>query len=203
MAKKLIYSLSALLILGLIILGFQWCKSSKKENQDSDKVTISRSILTNLINHASDVKIVTRDTIIYKDRIVVKDHNIPIPAKLNDSTRIYTDHIKNSEIDITLTDSIQGTLLRRSFSYIPIVKLQKIEVTKTIPQLIDIEPPVPVPKLQLQLAMLATTQDFKSGLIGAEIGLINKNKIGLHYLYQTNFNNIKFHSIKISKTFNF
>lgn len=201
--KKAIYIMATLAIISLIVMVVAMCTSKKGKSTDSDKVTISRSILTNLINQASDVKIVTRDTIIYKDRIVVKDHNVPIPAKLNDSTRIYTDHIKNSEIDITLTDSIQGTLLRRSFSYIPIVKLQKIEVTKTIPQLIDIEPPAPVPKLQLQLAMLATTQDFKSGLIGAEIGLINKNKIGLHYLYQTNFNNIKFHSIKISKTFNF
>lgn len=203
MAKKIIYILSSILFLGLIIGGFKWCKNKKTTNQDSEKVTISKTDLTNLLKQASDVKIVTHDTIIYKDKIVIRDHNIPTPVLANDSTRIYTDHIKNSDIDITLTDSIHGTLLNRSFNYIPIVKIEKIEITKTIPQIITVEPPTPIPKAKLQLAMLATTQNFKTNLLGAEIGFINKNNLGIHYQYQTDLKDIKFHTLKISKTFNF
>jgi hypothetical protein len=203
MSKKYLFIFTAIAIIVLLIVGFQWCKNSKTTNQDSEKVTISKTELTNLLKQASDVKIVTHDTIIFKDKIVIRDHNIPIPVLAKDSTRIYTDHIKNSDIDITLTDSIHGTLLNRSFTYIPIVKIEKIEITKTIPQIISVEPPTPIPKSKLQLAMLITTQQFKTNLLGAEIGFINKNNLGIHYQYQTDLKDIKYHTIKLSKTFNF
>ena len=188
-------------ILAIIVILFA-CEKSKPPVYAADKVTISKQTLDQLIKTAGDVKVERHDSIVYKDKIVIRDHNLPVPVLVSDSVRLYSDHIINSDIDITINDSVQGTLLKRSFNYIPIVKIERVEITKTIPQLITAEAPEPVPKAKLQIALIGTYQGVRSALMGAEIGFINTKNIGFHYVLQTDFNQQKFHSIKISKTFN-
>lgn len=202
MFKKSIYALAALAIITIIAMIIGMCQRESTETTE-DKVTVSKAILTKLIETASNVKVERHDSIIYKDKIVIQDHNIPAPVIGKDSVRFYTDHIKNSDLDITINDSVRGTLLNRSFNYIPIIRTERIEVTKTVPQLITVDGPSPVPKTQMQIALIGTYQGSYSALMGAEIGIINKKSYGIHYQFQTNFTSQKFHSLKISKTFNF
>jgi hypothetical protein len=179
------------------------CYNASKSVTTSEKVTISKATLDQLIKTAGDVKVERQDSIIYKDKIVIRDHNLPVPELISDSVRFYSDHIVNADIDITINDSVQGTLIKRSFNYIPIVKVERIEITKTVPQLITVDGPAPIPKNKMQIALIGTYQGSLKALMGAEIGFINKKNVGFHYQFQTDFTGQKFHSIKFSKTFNF
>jgi hypothetical protein len=174
------------------------CYNASKSVTTSEKVTISKSTLDQLIKTVE-----RQDSIIYKDKIVIRDHNLPVPELISDSVRFYSDHIVNADIDITINDSVQGTLIKRSFNYIPIVKVERIEITKTVPQLITVDGPAPIPKNKMQIALIGTYQGSLKALMGAEIGFINKKNVGFHYQFQTDFTGQKFHSIKFSKTFNF
>jgi len=202
--KRIVSAISGILFVLLISFLLKQCKEpNTSKSIDSEKITVSKAVLTKLIEDASNVEIERHDSIIYKDKIVIHDHNIPVPFIGKDSVRFYIDHIKNSDIDVTINDSVQGTLLKRSFSYIPIIRTERIEITKTVPQLITVDAPSPVPKTKLQIALIGTYQGSRSALMGAEIGIINKKNTGFHYQFQTDFAGQKFHSLKISKTFNF
>lgn len=194
--------LSFMLIISIIIVLLSRCNRDTTKSEPTQMVSITAEKLNQLIKQASTVKVERHDTIIYRDKIVVASHPIPISVIAPDSVRYYTDHILNSDINITIQDSVRGILLNRSYTYVPIIRQERVEITKTIPELVTVDAPKPVPKYKLQLALIGTYQNRQTALMGAEIGVVNKQNIGLHYQIQATTNQ-QWHSLKISKTFNF
>jgi hypothetical protein len=195
--KNIIIALLAMLVIFVLL-----SKGCSNQTSNNGKVSIEKKKLEELIKKASEIKVVVKDTTIYKPKIVFKDRPVPGPIIiLPDSINIYEDRFANSEIDVTVRDSVRGTILKRDWEYIPIIQKQTVEITKTVPELIYVSEPIqPSWKLQIEATTLAS-QSLKLQA-GAGIGIINKNQVGLHYIYMSDFKN-HFHGIKVSKTFNF
>ncbi len=177
------------------------CKCNHKTETPEANISLTQSQLDSIIKKAATVDIQYKDTIIYKDKIVINDRPVPYSKKIDDSTRYYTDHFVNGDIDITINDSIKGTLIKRNISYIPIEKRKEITVSKNIPLIV----PVPTPeKYKLSVgAIVGYDFNNKDPTFGIDLGIINKKDIGIYYMYQTDFLNQKIHSIKITKNFKF
>ena len=171
-----------LLTIAIIIIAIlaRCVRDTTTKSEPTQTVSITAEKLNQLIKQASTVKVERHDTIIYRDKIVVADHPIPISVIAPDSVRYYTDHILNSDINITIQDSVRGMLLNRTYTYVPIIRQERVEITKTIPELVTVDAPKPVPKYKLQLALIGTYQNRQTALMGAEIGVVNKQNIGLH-----------------------
>jgi len=191
------YIIIAVLIVIIIFIA----KCSKNNNISNGKISLTQTELDNLIKLSSKVEIVVKDTTIYKDKIILKDKPIPVPYAVNDSVNFYIDHIKNGDIDIIINDSIRGKLLKRDFTYTPIIKMQTIETTKYIPTIVPIEL---ANKYKISLGIVGSyNRKSKTPLIGGEIGFITKKDFSINYQIQSNFSNTEIHSIKLTKNLKF
>ncbi len=188
-----------LLITALIYIIF--LLNFKKESISVGKVLINKSELDSMKNVSARIDTVTKDSIVYLDKIVFKDHSIPYPAYNRGNIAFYSDSLINDTINLIINDTIEGKLRNRVIQYRPRERVKTIEVTKYIPKVVTVQNEIEVKRAMLY-GGLEIGGNRDTFIPGVEVGVITKSNNIYSLQYQTNFSK-SFFSVGIKKIITF
>ena len=140
--------------------------------------------------YKTDTVTIIRDTIIYLNKIIYRDRNIPVPIETKpEGTKIYRDSlIIPDTLNLWITDEIRGELIKRDIAFRPVIHQKMVTNTITNKEL--------VPQKGVYLSGILGYGINNEVSFGASIDYINKknNLYGLQYQRIGPYN---FYSFKI------
>lgn len=198
MIKKL--NIFAIIIVMTLLVGFgYWLATQITDYQPPEGYTlISVSEIDSLNNLKPDT--VVRDSLVFEEKIVYKDREIPTPVPVTPDINFYSDSLINDTTHLIINDTIRGSLLSRNIELKRAIKYRTINIP--YPKFIEttkfIERPNPW-SLYGGVILSGTKNKFIPGI---EMGYISKKNIKIGAQLSTDFNN-KYIGVAIGKKFDF
>lgn len=199
MKKAMQYIVVGLLIIVLIYIIL--LLSFNKKSIPAGKVLINKSELDSMKNVSARIDTVTKDSIVYLEKIVFKDRSIPYPVYNRGDIAFYSDSLINDTISLIINDTIEGKLRNRVIQYRPRERVKTIEVTKYIPKIVTVQNEIEVKRAMLY-GGLEIGGNRDTFIPGVEVGVITKSNNIYSLQYQTNFSK-SFFSVGIKKIITF
>jgi hypothetical protein len=171
-----------LVIAGLYIVFLRECRKPTI-NISTDEIAIKKSVWDSIQNIAKRPPVIRRDTFYVKGKTVFVPVQVPVPVQDKKDSTIYhyEDSLVNKEIDIHTSLSVRGTILARSWSYVPITTKIVIEKDIFVPQIVN--NPIPIPKNGLYgYALVGGNSNLF--IPGVGLDLITKKNTMIGAMYQ-------------------
>lgn len=188
----------SLILLTIAVLYIIFLRECKKPNPcpAKDEIIIKKNIWDSIQALAKKPPIIKIETTkIQGDPIYIHDLVLPQPKpEPKDSTiNNYSDSLVRDNINVHYDFKVKGTLLDRSWTYIPTINLITLQKTVFVPHIID--RPVKVPAYGLFIYG-QVGGNLNSFIPGAGLDFITKKSTEIGYLYQR-FGNENIHSAKV------
>lgn len=158
---------------------------TKEECPGKGNVIVNKATWDSIKAISNRPPVVHYDTVKIKGDIVFITTPLPksVPSKKDSTVNVYKDSLVNEDINVWTTYSIRGTLVNRTWDYIPLKTTIIKTVEKFIPKVVD--NPIPVPQNGLYLYGL-TGGNKNTFLFGAGADIITKKKTVYGLIYQRN-----------------
>ena len=198
MIKKL--NIFAIVIVMTLLVGFgYWLATKTVDYQPPEGYTlIAQSEMDSLNNLKPDT--VVQDSLVFKEKIVYKDREVPKPIPVTPEINFYSDSLIDDSTHLIINDTVRGSILSRNIELKRAIKYRTIK--QPYPQFIETTKFVERPKpwsLYGGGVLSGTKNKFIPGI---ELGYISRKNVKIGAQLSTDFEN-KYISVTIGKKFDF
>lgn len=198
MIKKLNTFATIIVMTLLVGLGY-WLATKIVDYEPPEGYTlIAKSEMDSLNNLEPDT--VVQDSLVFKEKIVYKDREVPKPKPISPDTNFYSDSIVDDSTHLVINDTVRGSIISRNIELKRAIKYRTIK--EPYPQFIEttkfVERPDPW-SLYGGVVLSGTKDKFIPGI---EMGYISRKNVKIGAQLSTDFDN-KYISVTIGKKFNF
>ena len=189
--------LTAIIALLILVFGFLIGERVSNYRIPPGKVLVAKSFLDSINNLKPDTIII--DSVIYEDRIVYRDREIPVPVEVEPGLNFYSDSIIDDTTYLVINDIIRGELVNREIELKRAVILR--EINTPYPVIVEREIEVYSPPWSLYGNVITGGNQHRF-MTGVGFGFINRSNTIIGGQILTDFDKNYF-SVTIGRKFDF
>lgn len=184
-----------LLVIGILYIVFlRECKSPPPCPAE-DEIIVKKVDWQSMIDAANKPPVVRIETTYIEKPPIVIHPPLPDPVPIDSGINTYQDSLVNKEIKVWYDLTVKGTLMDRTWRYIPLTTVVTIDSLIYMPYPVEVEKLVKQPQNGFYVYGVAGG-NANSFLFGGGLDYITKKNTELGYMYQR-FGTDNFHSFKL------